>query len=207
MYLVGQTLLSVGFVRALRVAFANLAQFRWDADEQKSKIHIYDDFPLIGLKYPSVVVQLGGGPGLLRGIGDEFASVSGSEVSIDGLSYTQQSSIVYSGNMRQTVNLKVFARSAYERALIADWIDLFLRHFAVTQFQNEGVWVEDIQIGAQGAQLVGSDPVYSTSLSVRCLTAFTREVAVSPNMTVNAVCLTGVFTSLPDGTTYGETYA
>jgi hypothetical protein len=206
-YLVGQTLLSVGFVRALRVAFSNLEQFRWDPDEQKSKINIYDDFPLIGLKYPSVVVQLGGGPGLLRGIGDEVASVDGSDVSIDGLSYTRQSSITYSGNMRQTVNLRVSARSSYERALIADWIDLFLRHFAVEQFQKEGVFIEDIQFGAGVPRLVGSDPVYEMPISVRCLTAFTREVAVSPNMTVNALCLTGVFTSLPDGTTYGETYA
>lgn len=204
MWLTGQWGCQQGFARALRVAFQHNHQFKWDPNNRISKISIYDQYPLTGLQFPSVIIGVLGGASLLRGIGDEIAEDTGTEVSIDGASYNQTTTSIYSGNLRLSVSIRVFARSGYERAQIADWIILFLRHFANDKFAREGVLIEDIQMGGQTEELVGSDPVYSTSLTVRCLTSFTREISVSLASTVDAICLTGIFTSLPDGVTFGD---
>lgn len=204
MWLVGQWGTQLGFARALRVAFQQHHQFRWDPNNRLSKIFIYDEYPLVGLQYPAVIIGILGGPALLRGIGDEIAEDTGTDVSIDGATYSQTSTSVYSGNLRLNVSIKIFARSGYERAQIADWIVLFLRHLAPAKFMREGINIEDIQLGGQTEELVGSDPVYSTSLTVRCLTSFTREIPISVSSTVDAICLTGIFTTLPDGVTVGN---
>lgn len=206
MFMTGQWQLQSGMARALRLAFQHNDQFRWDPADTLSKIFIYDSFPLVGMRLPAVIITMGGGPGLLRGIGDEFAYQEGTDVSVSGLSHTQVSTLIYSGNIELTTNIRVMARSGFERAQIADWIVLFLRFFAKDKFANEGIQLRDIQLGPQDEELIGSDPVYRCTVSVRSLCALTREVSVSQSETLDAICLTGVFTTL-DGATVGDSPA
>lgn len=203
-FLLGQWSLGVGFARALRAAFQDHHTFRWNPNERLSKIFIYDQWPLIGCRYPNIIVTVQGGPALLRGIGGEVALDDfQNSVSINGASHNLAIGTIYSGNMYLTVQLTISARTSYERAEIADWIILFLRHFAPDKFTREGVNLADIQMGPQTAQLLGSDPVYSTSLSVKCLTSFSREIPIALSGTVDGICIVGVFTSI-NGATFGD---
>lgn len=206
MYLTGQRGLELGFARALRVAFRHHHDYMWDPDATKSKIHIYDEFPLSSVKYPSVTIDVAGGPALLRGIGDEVGETIGTEVAIDGLSYTQQNLTYHSGNLRPTVNIEIRARTSIARSEIADWIVLFIRHFAVEKFRNEGVEIQDVSLGSQSSGLQGSDPLYRTSIQVVCLTSFYREIPIAQASTLAGLCLTGIFSTLPNGVTLTEVY-
>lgn len=207
MYLCGQRALGIGFARALRIGFSHHHQFRWDPNEGRSKISIYDEYPLVGMRFPNIVIRVDGGPALLRGIGGEVAEETSTEITQDGASFQQVSSTIFSGNMRPSVTLEINARSGMERAEIADWAILFLRHFATEKFTNEGVNIQDVQMGGQTEMLLGSDPVFSTSIAIVCLTSFYREVPVSVTTTLRSVCLTGVFTTLPNGVTLTETFS
>lgn len=206
MFYTGQYALQSGLAKVLQLAFSTHEQFRWDPDQQKTKIQILDAYPLQLLKFPCIIISISGGPGLLRGIGDEFESVTTTEVSIDGTSYNQQSSEIFGGQLRLTAILDIKARSGYERAQIIDWCDLYLRHYFPEKLQREGVLIQDMLYGPQTQELLGSDTVFGTSLSITCLSSWRREVPISTSQTLNALCLTGVFTSLPNGATVGELF-
>ena len=199
MYIIGQWALQEGFSRALQLAFKNHSQFGWDPDTSKSKIHIYGAYPLDQLRRPSIIVRVTGGPALLRGIGDEISDVDTTEITQDGASYNRQTAYTYSGNMKPSVSLMFSARTGAERAMVIDWAMLSLRHFATDKFQREGILIEDMQMGPQTERVVGSDVVYDGSLSIRCMTGFSRKVSIAERATLNAVCLTNVFTVVPGG--------
>jgi hypothetical protein len=203
-HLTGQYQTQLGFVRALRLAFKTHDQFRWDDDPQKSKIHIHDAFPLQGLRYPAIIITISGGPALMRGIGDEVAESTSTEITLEGSSYSQVATISFSGQLAPSVVLDVRARSSYERAQIIDWCLFYIRHFFTDKFTREGVLIQDIQMGPQTQSLLGTDSVFGASLSIRCLTSWQRDVPVAAVNTLNALCLTGVFTTLPNGVTLTE---
>lgn len=206
MFLVGLAQVQIGMARALRAAFQHHHQFRWDPNEATTKITIYDEFPLARRSYPNIIVGSNSGEFLRghRGIGDEFADYETTPISVNGCSYSQVTTEIKSGTNRLLLSLNCEARSRSEVLQIADWAVLFIRSFAVEKFQREGLWVEDIQAGQVNAQLVGSDPVHSVTISVTCLTEFSRTIPIAVSQTLNALCLIGIFTSLPDGTTYGD---
>lgn len=172
----------------------------------RTDVHIYDSYPLQGVRFPSIIVNVGGGDVLLRGIGEEIAEEDTVPFSVNGLTHNRQVGRVYSGNLNLHVTLSIYARNSYERAAIADWVTLFLRHFAVDKFRREGVEIQSMTMGAQSVELVGADPVYSTSLDVTVLTSFYREITQTEAGTLLGICLSGVFTSLPDGATVGESF-
>jgi len=202
--IVGAWQLQTGFAQVLRLAFTHHHQFKWEPDEQRSKIHVYDAYPLIQMRYPNIIVRVAGGPALLRGIGDEIEGVSTTEASINGVSRSVQDAVTYSGNLRPQVVLSIGARSGFERAEIADWTILFLRHFAFKKLRKEGVLIQDISMGAQTERLLGSDPIYETTLNVTCLTAFRRRISIPEAQTINAICMTGIFATTIDGATHGD---
>lgn len=205
MYLTGQWQLQMGLARALRVGFQHVNQYRWNPDQALSKVHIYDEFPLVGMRYPAVTVKVTGGDLLSghRGIGEEIAEVETTPITIGGSSWAQMTTDIISGTNRLDASLNVFARSGYDRASVADWCALIIRTFCSDKLQREGLFIQDMRMGPQIEQLVGADPVYSVSLSISCVTAFTRQIPISTAQTLNAVCLTGIFTSI-DGATYGD---
>ncbi len=203
-FIVGQWQIQQGFAQALRLAFQNHHQLRWNPNETVSKIHIYGTYPMVQQRYPNVIVRVAGGPALLRGIGEEVEGVGTVSQSINGASHNVFESIAFSGNLRPTVVLEIGARSGFERAEIADWTILFLRHFAFKKFQREGVFIQDVVMGPQTERLLGADPIYETTLNVVCLTAFRREISIPEAQTINAICLTGVFATTPDGATHGD---
>ena len=204
-FLCGQWSLGVGFARALRVAFQHHPQFHWDPDEAQSKIHIYDSYPLRGVRFPSIIINVTGGNALFRGIGEEYADVDNTPVSINGLTYGQQTGTIFSGNLKFGVTLSVYARSAFERAEIADWAVLFIRHFATDKIRREGVEIESLNVGPQTVELVGADPVYGVTVTVGTMTSFYREIPIAESQTLRGICITGVFTIL-DGATYAESF-
>lgn len=195
--------------RALRVAFRHHHQFRWDPDQSVSKLAIYDDYPLVALSYPNIVVATGAGNLLSghRGIGDEAAYTVSTPISVNGITRSQATTEVKSGTNQIGVSLTIEARSKYEALQIADWCAIFVRSFASDKFQREGLYVSDMTSSPVVGRMVGSDPVFSITLSLSCLTEFSREIPISVTQTVDGLCLVGVFSSLPDGTTYGETYS
>lgn len=209
MYLVGLWQVQVGMARALRVAFRHHHQFRWDPDPSLTRLTVYDEFPLAPLSYPNVMVATGAGNLLSghRGIGDEYAETIGTPISVNGATRSQATTEVRSGTNQIGVNLVVEARSKYEALQIADWCALFVRSFASDKFKREGLYVSDMTSSPPSSRMVGSDPVHTVVLSLACLTEFSREIPISVLQTVDALCLVGVFSSLPDGTTYAESYS
>jgi hypothetical protein len=195
--------------RALRVAFRHHQQFRWEPDPSLTRISIFDEWPLAAAAYPRVVVSTGSANLLAghRGIGDEFATQDLVPISVNGVSRTQVSAEMRSGTNNISVSLTVQARSMFEALQIADWCALFIRNFAVDKFQREGLYVSDMTSSPPVVELLGSDPVYTVIITVSCLTEFTRRIPISVQQTVDGMCLVGVFSSLPDGSTYGETYS
>jgi hypothetical protein len=189
-FIVAQWQLQTGFAQVLRLAFRNHHQLRWNPDEKQSKIHIYDAYPYAQQRYPQIIVRVAGGPALLRGIGDEVEGVQTTETQINGVSRSVCEVISFSGNLRPTVTLEIGARSGFERAEVADWVILFLRHFAFKKLQKEGVFIQDVTMGPQTERLLGTDPIYETSINVTCLTSFRRSIPVAEAATINAVCLT-----------------
>lgn len=209
MFLVGLWQVQVGMARALRAAFRHHHQFRWDPDPALSKVHIFDEWPLVPTAYPRVTVSVSA-PGMLaghRGIGDDYAGQDTTPISINGASRSLVTSEIRSGTNDISANLVVEARSSYEALQVADWCVLFIRSFAVEKFQREGLYVRDMAAGQVAPRLLGSDPLFSVTIAVSCLTEFSRTIPVSVSQTVDGLCLVGVFSSLPDGTTYGETYS
>lgn len=201
LFITGQYQVQLGFARALQIAFGQLHPYRWDPEPSKSKIHIYDAYPMEGLRYPAVIVAVTGGEGMLRGIGDEFEDQSSTEVTLQGACYSQVTTQKISGQQRLNVSLNVFARSSVDRAQVADWCDLVIRHFGTEKLRREGVEIQSMTYGAQTQELQGSDQLFRTSLNVQCLGSWQRELPVSVTQTLNAICITGIFTSL-QGATY-----
>ncbi len=209
MYLVGLWQVQVGMAKALRAAFRHHHQFRWDPNPALSKLAIYDEFPLAPLSYPNIMVGTGAGNLLSghRGIGEEFADTVTTPISVNGLTRSQATTEIRSGTNGIGADITIEARSKYEALQIADWCAIFIRSFAADKFQREGLYIQDMTSGKPTQRMVGSDPVFGVTLSLACLTEFSREIPISVMQTVDGICLVGVFSSLPDGTTYGETYS
>ena len=207
---IGREMVRSGFVRALRIAFESNTDFQYrthpldpyqPADD--SKVFIYDAWPWKRVSYPSIVISLGGGDPMMRTIGGEykFDGATTDYVGQDGLTHTTVDAETYGGGIEMTVRINVFARSAIERSKLMDWIEIYIRHFFVGTFQKEGVSIVGMSQGGESQILVGADPVYTDSVDVTVYSEFERTISTATSGTINAMCLTGIFTMLNDGTT------
>lgn len=199
-----------GFVRAFRVAFSSNLDYQYRTHENDpnqpaddSKVFIYDSWPWTNVKYPSVIVTLGPGDPLMRTMGGDFQSDESTAFgsTVDGLTHNNVDAEVYGGGISTTVRVMVFARSAIERSQITDWIQMYVRHFFVDQFQREGVSIARMTQGTENQVLVGNDPVYTDSLDVSVYSEFQHTIPAGANGTIDAICLTHIFSMTFDGTT------
>ena len=197
-----------GFVRALRIAFQSNMDFQYrthpldpaqPADD--SQIVIYDSWPWVNLRYPCIIVALGPGDPLMRTIGGEHQSDTVTPfMSQDGLTHQNVESEIFGGGLTTSVNLVVYARSGIERSRIMDWLDIYIRLFFVSAFSREGASIVSMSQGSNGQFKIGNDPVYMDSVSVTVYSEFNRTI---PNAegTIDAICLTNIFSITSDGIT------
>lgn len=207
---ISRELIRSGFVRSLRIAFSSNEAYQYRTHENDpnqpaddSRIFIYDAWPWTNIKYPSIVVVLGPGDPLMRTIGGDFQSVETTDISstADGLTHSETNAEVYGGGIETSVRIAVFARSAIERSQIMDWIDMYIRHFFVDLFQREGVSIARMAQGGESQILVGNDPVFSDTVNVTVYSEFQRTLPIGLSGTIDAVCITNVFSMTFDGTT------
>ena len=80
-----------------------------------------------------------------------------------------------------------------------DWVTLYLRHFFVDAFRQQGASIVNMSHGSEAMQLVGNEPVYSDSLTITTYSEFQRTTYPGIFGTIDAVCIVNVNTLLANG--------
>lgn len=210
--IVGREMIRAGFVRALRTAFESNMDYQYKvhpndpyqpADD--TGIVVYDAWPMRRVSYPCIIVSLSGGDPMMRTMGDDYRSSDTFDiVGQDGLTYSNVEGETYGGGLHTDVVVSVYARSAIERSQIMDWVILYIRHIFIDLFRKEGVNIVSMSQSAENQTLMGNDPLYSDSVSVKVYTEFEKTNRVALSGTINAMSIISIFITSQDGTTYGS---
>lgn len=210
MQFVNRELVKSGIARALRTVFESNQDFQYRTHPQDpnqpaedSGIFIYDSYPWKKISYPCIIITLGPGDPLMRTMGGEhkFDNETPFLGSQDGLTYSNIDSETFGGSVHTTVKIEVYDRSAIDRARIMDWLDIYVRHFFVDIFRQQGVTLVDMTHGGERIEVIGNDPVYVDGLDMTVHSEFERTVSTELAGTIRAMSLTNLFTYLPNGST------
>ena len=182
----GTNLMKKAYERVLRDVFASDIvdkRFRYDTDDEKSKIAIYRAYPQRLEKFPAIIISTGAWNADLVSMG--IAGEEMEEVIVNGKLVSQ----VFSGYMRVPVTLRIFSLGSTEdREVLTDILIMILRILSRGQFAKFGIGFHQIAIGGEDQFAYDTGQmVYTNSLTIENHTDFSLVSGVDETMLIDKV--------------------
>lgn len=150
----------------------------WNPDNRYTKITVYEHFPVQFRIYPIVIIDVVIGKGFFRSLNREFQEPMLGDVLIDGLTKTGVVGERYGGPLNLTVNIKVYDYDPKKVERIVDKIISALRFLVFEKFRIAGIEILDINLGAEGTEKIGNDPVFTHEVNVDVYTEFEETLSI-----------------------------
>jgi len=153
--------------------------FTWNPDNRVTKITVFEHFPVQFRIYPIVTVDTVVGKGFFRSLNREFQEPLLGDVLIDGLTRTGVVAERYGGPLNLTVNIKVYDYDPKKVERIVDKIISGLRFLVFEKLRISGIEILDINLGMEGVEKIGNDPITTHEVNVDIYTEFEETLSIA----------------------------
>lgn len=151
----------------------------WNPDNRITKITVYEHFPVQFRIYPIVIVDVVAGKSFFRSLNREFQETIIGDVNINGITQTGEIGERYGGPLNLSVNIKVYDYDPKKVERILDKIISGLRFLVFEKFRIAGIEILDINLGAEGVEKIGNDPISTYDVNVDIYTEFEETLSTS----------------------------
>ena len=167
-------------------------EFRYDADEQKTKIRIFRGFPGREEFYPTIAISSGAFDGSLTSMG-RYGDETGERFQPSMLPGGKPQLIAetFGGAHSIPITLKVFSKdSSDEREKLLDILYAVLRIFSLQVLAPFGFAYNKIQINGEGqTEYASREMIFTNSVTIGCHTDYTYIIKPPSSALLNSILI------------------
>ncbi len=151
--------------------------YKYDTDELKTKIRIYNTFPNKIEGYPLLVVTITNTDFSVQYLQDEVFE-----------EYSE--SPCYFGKVEFNININIFTRTIKDRDRLVDILLFFIRLLGKNYFRGLDIeYNRNLSITGEDIEIVNGLPLYKTSLTIPCYTEYYVEIDPKELETIQEIAI------------------
>jgi len=162
------------FVVFLRTAFKAESipeRYRYNRDENQSRIQIYRSFPRRTFRPPTIVVSAEAGNASVSSLGyEELKSIKDDLGNIIGYQ-------IY-GKLEIPVKITIYSLNTSDREILTDLVALCLRYLFRQKLLDRGISYTKIRIGGEAEETWRNQILYTNTITIDCYSEFTIDLGV-----------------------------
>jgi len=177
--------LKLACVSALRAAYKDSAtpeEYRYNADENLSKLWIWRGFPSRILRYPQIVVQADPIDASIAFLGDEELKEERDESG-------NLKSIIYFGPLKIPISMHIEARTTTDCEILTDLTMIYVRHIFRNKFSEYGFAFTKILIGGETQETRDNESIFKNSVKIDCYSEYEFKLDASLINTIDKINL------------------